>query len=71
MRFLNRRWTLMDADREVGELLCAAAKASGQEPLVQLHVDPKTSQQRVIDVLNALAGQKIANVTFLDLIEKE
>ncbi len=45
------------------------AKAIGTEPLVQLYVDGEASQQRVIDVLNALAGVNISKVTFTDLLD--
>jgi biopolymer transport protein ExbD len=46
-----------------------AAIGSGDTPLVQVWVDPGAIQQRVIDVLNALAGAKISDVTFTDLME--
>lgn len=68
----------MDSDASVREvpLLTAdlnaysdAAKSSGKDPLVQLYVDGAASQQRVIDVLNALAGVGINKVTFTDLID--
>ncbi len=45
------------------------AKSSGQEPLVQIYVDGGARQQRVIDVLNALAGVGITKVTFTDLVD--
>ncbi|MFK7850619.1 MAG: ExbD/TolR family protein [Akkermansiaceae bacterium] len=51
------------------ELYSAAAKSAGSNPLVQIYVDPGSTQQRVIDVLNALAGVKITSVTFTDLLE--
>ena len=51
------------------ELYSAAANSAGSKPLVQVYVDPGATQQRVIDVLNALAGAKISSVTFTDLIE--
>lgn len=51
------------------ELYSAAARSAGSNPLVQIYVDPDASQQRVIDVLNALAGVSITSVTFTDLIE--
>jgi biopolymer transport protein ExbD len=51
------------------DLYSAAARSAGSNPLVQVYVDPGTTQQRVIDVLNALAGAKISSVTFTDLIE--
>jgi biopolymer transport protein ExbD len=49
----------------------SAAKSAGtnSKPLVQLYVDGGASQQRVIDVLNVLAGVGISNVTFTDLID--
>jgi len=46
------------------------AENSGQEPLVQLRVDGKTEQQRVIDVLNALAKENITKITFTDLLDQ-
>lgn len=46
-----------------------AAKASISTPLVQILVDTEASQQRVIDVLNALVSVNISSVTFTDLIE--
>lgn len=48
----------------------SAARSAGEKPLVQIWVDPGVTQQRVIDVLNALAAAKIADVTFTDLVEK-
>jgi biopolymer transport protein ExbD len=51
------------------QLYSAAAKSAGNNPLVQVWVDPGNVQQRVIDVLNALALAGITSVTFTDLIE--
>ena len=51
------------------QLYSAAAKSAGNNPLVQVWVDPGTVQQRVMDVLNALALVGITSVTFTDLIE--
>lgn len=51
------------------DLYSAAATSAGSKPLVQVYVDPGALQQRVIDVLNALAGAGITSVTFTDLIE--
>jgi biopolymer transport protein ExbD len=51
------------------DLYSAAARSAGTNPLVQVYVDPGTTQQRVIDVLNALAGAGISSVTFTDLVE--
>ncbi|TAE78159.1 MAG: biopolymer transporter ExbD [Verrucomicrobia bacterium] len=47
----------------------SAAKSADSKPLVQLYVDGAANQQRVIDVLNALAGVGISNVTFTDLVD--
>jgi biopolymer transport protein ExbD len=47
----------------------AAARSAGRTPLVQVYVDPGATQQRVIDVLNSLAGAGISSVTFTDLVE--
>lgn len=51
------------------ELYSAAALSAGSKPLVQIYVDPGSTQQRVIDVLNALAKTGITSVTFTDLVE--
>ena len=51
------------------DLYSSAARSAGSEPLVQVYVDPGATQQRVIDVLNALAGASITSVTFTDLVE--
>jgi biopolymer transport protein ExbD len=51
------------------DLYAAAARSAGSTPLVQVYVDPGTTQQRVIDVLNSLAGAGISSVTFTDLVE--
>lgn len=45
------------------------ARSADSEPLVQLYVDGGAEQQRVIDVLNALAGVNISKVTFTDLVD--
>ncbi len=52
------------------ELYMGALRGTREKPLVQIWVDPGAPQQRVIDVLNALAAAEIANVTFTDLVEK-
>ncbi|MDB4618588.1 hypothetical protein OAG53_02830, partial [Akkermansiaceae bacterium] len=49
----------------------SAAEATDQEPLVQVYVEADARQQRVIDVLNALAKVEITKVTFTDLIDPE
>jgi biopolymer transport protein ExbD len=46
-----------------------SARAAGKEPIVQIWVDREARQQRVIDVLNTLAGQNIQLATFTDLID--
>jgi biopolymer transport protein ExbD len=45
------------------------AKAAGEIPLVQIWVDGGATQQRVVDVLNALSGVGITSVTFTDLLD--
>jgi biopolymer transport protein ExbD len=52
------------------KLYTEATIGSGETPLVQIWVDPGVTQQRVIDVLNALAGAGIDRVTFTDLVEQ-
>ena len=47
----------------------ATAKAGAQEPIVQIWADGEAEQQRVVDVLNCLAGVEITKVTFTDLID--
>jgi biopolymer transport protein ExbD len=68
----------MDSDVNVRDLpqlnehltmYTSAAKAAGSKPLVQLWADGGASQQRVIDVMNALAGVNISSVTFTNLID--
>lgn len=67
----------MDSDTSVRELplllaqldmYASTARAAKETPLVQIHADDDASQQRVIDVLNALAAVKITTVTFTDLV---
>jgi biopolymer transport protein ExbD len=69
----------MDSDPSVREvpllagqlgLYADAARAANTTPIVQIYVDGDATQQRVIDVLNALAGVQISSVTFTDLINK-
>jgi len=47
----------------------ATAKAGAQEPIVQIWADGEAEQQRIVDVLNCLAGVEISKVTFTDLID--
>jgi biopolymer transport protein ExbD len=64
-----------EADRNVPllaaqlELYATAARSGGSTPLVQIYADGNASQQRVIDVLNALARVSITSVTFTDLLD--
>lgn len=70
----------MDSDASVREvpLLAADLKSYHEQaqslksvPIVQLFVDGGAVQQRVIDVLNALSGAGISQVTFTDLVDPE
>lgn len=67
----------MDSDPDVRDvpllrsqlqLYSDAARAANSKPIVQIYVDGEATQQRVIDVLNALAGVGISSVTFTDLV---
>jgi len=69
----------MDSDPGVREvpLLSADLKSYSEQakslqstPVVQLYVDGGATQQRVIDVLNALSGAQITTVTFTDLLDE-
>lgn len=51
------------------DMYASAARAANSKPLVQIYADGGASQQRVIDVLNALAEVNINSVTFTDLLE--
>jgi len=42
------------------------SEITGHKTLVQLQIHQQTTHQRVIDVLNALAGAKITDITFTD-----
>jgi biopolymer transport protein ExbD len=68
----------MDSDSSVREMpllkgqldtYSSAARAANTKPLVQIYADGDATQQRVIDVLNALAGAQITSVTFTDLLD--
>ncbi len=48
-----------------------AADISGSKALVQIKVDGDAVAQRVTDVLNALAGAEITEITFTDLLDPE
>ena len=48
----------------------ATARASAQEPVVQIKVDGEAVHQRVMDVLNCLSGVQITSVTFTDLVDQ-
>ncbi|MFM2171961.1 MAG: hypothetical protein RI957_2190 [Verrucomicrobiota bacterium] len=45
------------------------SRAANREPAVQIWVDREAQQQRVIDVLNVLAGEQIQLTTFTDLLD--
>ncbi len=49
-------------------LYTTAAKSAGDRPAVLLRVDDGAWQQRLIDVLNALAAAGISSVAFEDLV---
>lgn len=49
----------------------SSADISGDKALVQIKVDGDALQQRVTDILNALAGAKIEDITFTDLLDPE
>ncbi len=46
------------------------ARASGQEPLVQVYVDGEAEHQRAIDVVDTLRSKDISKVTFTDLVNE-
>lgn len=48
----------------------SAARAGGNQPVVQVWADPEALQQRVVDVLNCLASAEVTSVTFTDLVDK-
>lgn len=48
------------------EMIAAASRAAGTTPAVRIDADDRATQQRVIDVLNALAATGIHSVTFTD-----
>ena len=52
-------------------LYAQAAKSGNDKPLVQIYVEGEAEHQRVMDVLNVLAGFQIDSVTFTDLIEQD
>lgn len=47
-----------------------AAELSGSKPLVVVSADDSTKGQRLVDVLNALAGEGIKNVTMTGFREE-
>ncbi len=53
------------------ETYSTAARSTKSTPLVQLYVEGDAKHQRVVDVLNALAKNKIDKVTFTDLLDAE
>lgn len=69
---------ILDTDSTVRELpllsaqldiYASAARSANNKPLVQIWADNGATQQRVVDVLNALAGKGIHSVTFTDLVD--
>ena len=48
-----------------------AADISGDKALVQIKVDGDAVQQRVTDILNALSGADITEITFTDYLDPE
>lgn len=50
------------------EMFASASRAANTQPLVRIEASDEVAQQRVIDVLNALAAEKIHAVTFVDLL---
>jgi biopolymer transport protein ExbD len=51
------------------DMYASAARSANSTPLVQLWADSGATQQRVIDVINALASKGIQSVTFTDLVD--
>jgi biopolymer transport protein ExbD len=51
------------------DMYASAARSANSTPLVQLWADGGATQQRVIDVINALASKEIQSVTFTDLVD--
>ena len=60
----------LPALRERLQIYVEMSRAADQKPIVQIEVDKNVPQQRVIDVLNALAAEKIKRVTFTDLVDE-
>jgi biopolymer transport protein ExbD len=48
------------------EMYAGAARAANSTPVVKIEASDEATQQRVIDVLNALAAVNIRSVTFTD-----
>lgn len=51
------------------EVYANGLRAANEKPVVQIHADNEATQQRVVDVLNALAVVNITTVTFTDLVD--
>jgi len=60
----------LPALRERLHLYARISRALGQKPVIKIAVDKNAPQQRVMDVLNALAAEKIKSVTFIDLFDE-
>lgn len=68
---LDQDTTVRDLPLLKAELENAKKRAGNKKVLVTMRAAPDTSQQRVIDVLNALAACGISSVTVADLIEEK
>ncbi len=68
-QLLDQDASVRDLPLLASELEKAKQRADEKKVLVTMHADPAVAQQRVIDVLNALAQCGISSVTFTDLIE--
>ena len=69
----------LDSEPDIRELpllaqrldeVALGARASGQEPLVQVFVDGEAEHQRAIDVINTLRKKEITKITFTDLVDQ-
>lgn len=69
---------VLDVDPEVHELsglreclkeYLIGAQTTGHEPSVQIDADAASTQQRVIDILEALTAEGVTSVTFNNLID--
>lgn len=49
------------------ELYKGGVEAAGESPMVMIHADSEATHQRVVDVLNALAGANISSITLAEV----